>query len=106
MAQTNPVKVQESLLPPIPGSTIECDCNPAEIVHLTVHVRSRSPRQQLVKTLRDQASKLPAHRRHLTREEHAALHGADRADLDKIKKFASRMAWRSRIRTWPARQCT
>jgi len=90
MAQANAVKVQESLLRPIAGSTIEGDSNPAEIVHLTVHVRPRTPRQELVRTVRDLASKLPAHRRHLTREEHAALHGSDRADLDKIKKFASR----------------
>jgi len=90
MAQANAVKVQESLLRPIAGSTIEGDSNPAEIVHLTVHVRPRTPRQELVGTVRDLASKLPAHRRHLTREEHAALHGSDRADLDKIKKFASR----------------
>jgi len=87
MAQANAVKVQESLLRPIAGSTIEGDSNPAEIVHLTVHVRPRTPRQELVGTVRDLASKLPAHRRHLTREEHAALHGSDRADLDKIKKF-------------------
>src|SRR5208282_1387729 len=90
MAQTNAVKVQQSLLQPIAGSTIEGDSNPAEIVNLTVRVRPKSPRQQLVNTVRDLASKLPAHRRHLTREEHAALHGSDRADLDKIKKFASR----------------
>jgi len=90
MAQTNAVKVQESLLRPIAGSTIEGDSNPAEVVNLTVRVRPKSPRQQLVNTVRDLASKLPAHRRHLTREEHAALHGSDRADLDKIKKFASR----------------
>lgn len=90
IAQANAVKVQESLLRPSAGSTIEGDSNPAEIVHLTVHVRPRTPRQELVRTVRDLASKLPAHRRHLTREEHAALHGSDRADLDKIKKFASR----------------
>ena len=89
MAQANAVKVQESLLRPIAGSTIEGDSNPAEIVHLTVRVRPRTPRQELVRTVRDLASKLPAHRRHLTREEHAALHGADRADLDKVKTFAS-----------------
>src|SRR5271165_886527 len=90
MAQTDPVKIQDSLLRPIAGSTIEGDSDPAEIVHLTVRVRPRSPRQELVKTVRDLASKLPVHRRHLTREEHAALHGSDRVDLDKVKKFASR----------------
>ncbi len=90
MAQANLVKVQESLLRPISGSTIEGDSDPAEIVHLTVRVRPRTPRQQLANSVHDLASKLPAHRRHLTREEHAALHGADRVDLDRIKKFASR----------------
>src|SRR5208282_3781416 len=90
MAQTNAVKVQDSLLQPIAGSTIEGDSDPAEIVHLTVHVRPKNPRQQLVKTVSDLASKLPAHRRHLTRGEHAALHGADPADLEKVKKYASR----------------
>jgi kumamolisin len=90
MAQVNAVKVQQSLLQPIPGSTIEGDSNPADIVHLTVRVRPRTPHQHLAKTVRDLAAKPPADRRHLTREEYARLHGADPADLDKVKKFASR----------------
>ena len=45
MAQANAVKVQESLLRPIAGSTVEGNSNPAEIVHLTVRVRPRTPRQ-------------------------------------------------------------
>ena len=49
-AQANAVKVQESLLRPIAGSTLKGDSNPAEIVHLTVRVRPKSPRQQLVET--------------------------------------------------------
>ena len=55
-----------------------------------MRVRPRSPRSELEKTVHELAAKLPAHRRHLTREEHARLHGADPADLDKVKAFASR----------------
>ncbi len=90
MVDANAVKVQESLLRPIAGSTIEGDSDPAEVVRLTVRVRPRTPRQELVETVRELASKPPAHRRHLTREEHAALHGSNRADLNKITRFASR----------------
>ncbi len=90
MAQANAVKVQQSLLPPIPGSTIEGDSDPVETVRLTIRVRPRNPHQHLAKTVHDLAATPPAHRRHLTREECARLHGADPADLDKVKKFASR----------------
>ena len=90
MAQSNAVKVQESLLRPIPGSSIEGDSDPAEIVRLTVRVRPRSPHHHLTKTVQDLAAKPPAHRRHLTREEYARLHGAEPVDLDKVKRFASR----------------
>ena len=59
MAQANAVKVQESVLQPIAGSTLEGDSNPAEIVHLTVRVRPWSPRQQLVNTVRTSPRSCP-----------------------------------------------
>jgi kumamolisin len=90
VAQANAVQVQGSLLRPIAGSTVEGDSNPDELVHLTVRVRPRTARDQLARTVSELAAKLPAQRRHLSREEHARLYGADPADLDKVKAFASR----------------
>ena len=87
---TSVVTVQDSLLPPIPGSTVVGNSDPAECVQLTVWVRPRTSRHHLARTVHDLSSKLPAHRRHLTRDEYANLHGADPADLDKVKAFASR----------------
>jgi kumamolisin len=89
MAQAKAVRIQSSLLQPMAGSTVEADSDPAELVHLTVRVRPRSPRAQLEKTVNELAAQLPADRRHMTRDEHAKLHGADPADLEKVKAFAS-----------------
>jgi kumamolisin len=89
MAQTKAVRVQASLLRPIAGSTVEADSDPNEIVTLTVRVRPRSPRSELEKTVAALTAQPPAQRRHLTREEHARLHGGDPDDLDKVKTYAS-----------------
>ncbi len=90
MAHSSTAKVKDSLLLPIPGSTVVGDSDPAESVQLTVRVRPRTPHHHLTKTVKDLASKLPAHRRHLSRDEFSSRHGADPADLDKVKAFASR----------------
>ncbi len=90
MANAGVLKIQDSLLPPIPGSTVVGSSDPAESVQLTVRVRPRTPHHHLATTVKELASKPPAHRRHLTRDEFANVHGADPADLDKVKTFASR----------------
>ncbi len=90
MAHASVVKVRDSLLPPIPGSTVVGNSDPAESVQITLRVRSRTPHHHLVRKVKDLASQPPAHRRHLTREEYSSQHGADPADLDKVKEFASR----------------
>ena len=90
MTDSSTVKVKDSLLAPIAGSTVVGDSDPTESVQLTVRVRPRTPHHNLTKTVKDLASKLPAHRRHLGRDEFASLHGADPADLDRVKAFASR----------------
>ncbi|MGC8641096.1 MAG: S53 family peptidase [Isosphaeraceae bacterium] len=64
--------------------------NPGSVVTLTVRVRPRNPQSQLQKTVHELAAKLPTHRQYLTRAEYANLHGADPADLEKVKAFASK----------------
>jgi kumamolisin len=90
MPQSSTVKVEESVLQPIAGSTVEGDCSSEEVVHLTVRVRPRFARDHLVSAVREMAAQLPSRRRHFSRAEYATLHGAVPADLDKIKTFASR----------------
>jgi kumamolisin len=90
MALQGPVKVRASFRPPISGSTEMADSDRNELVTLTVRVRPRGPREDLMRTVKTLASQSPRHRQYLSREEHAALHGADPADLDAVKKFASK----------------
>jgi kumamolisin len=64
--------------------------DPNELVSLTVRVRPRGPREDLMRTVKTLASQSPRQRQYLSREKHAALHGADPADLGEVKKFASK----------------
>lgn len=90
MAQAKAVKVQASLVPPLRGSTVQGRTNPREVVTLTVRVRPRNPQSHLQKTVHELAARLPAHRQYLSRAEYANLHGAEPADLEKVKAFASK----------------
>ena len=89
-SRASAVKVKASLLRPIAGSTVEGDCSADEVVNLTVRLRPRASRDHLVAAVNQMAAQPPAHRRHLSRAEHATLHGADQADIEKVKTFASR----------------
>ncbi len=90
MAQAAAVKVQQSLLSLIPGSVDEGPADPNAQVRLTIRVRPRTPHAQLAGTVHSLAGQPPAHRRHLTRDQYASLHGATPSDLEKVKLFASR----------------
>lgn len=90
MPQNQPrVAVHASLLPPIAGSREIGPRDPNEIVNLTVIVRPRTPRHELTKHVEQQAGLSPRDRKHLTRSEFAQAHGANPADLDKVKAFAT-----------------
>ena len=85
MSQEKTVKVVSSWLPPLEGSTVVGDSDPAETVTLTVRVRPRSPRGELEKRVHEIAAQPLAQRRHLTRDEFARQHGADPADLATVE---------------------
>jgi kumamolisin len=58
---------------------------PAGEFNVTVMVR----RKEELPSLREQAQLKPRERNHLSREEHAARHGADPADIRKVESFAA-----------------
>ena len=90
MAIPGSVKVQASVRPPISDSKELGDSDRNELVMLTVRVRPRGPRDDLIRTVKTLASQSPRQRQYLSREQHAALHGANPADLDAVKTFASK----------------
>ena len=71
------------------GSRLIGPSNPAEMVEVTVRVRSRSNKLPSAAKI---GSTPPLRRVYLTREEFAAAHGASPADLAKVKLFAARHA--------------
>jgi kumamolisin len=90
MPQNQPrVKIHASLLPPLAGSREIGLRDPNEIVYLTVLVRPRIPRSEVTKHVEHQAGLSPGDRQHMTRSQFAQAHGADPADLDKVKAFAT-----------------
>jgi kumamolisin len=62
--------------------------DPNESVLVTVRVRPRTATAGLAATLKAAAGARTADRRYLSREEFAAAHGADPADLSKVEDFA------------------
>jgi kumamolisin len=65
------------------------DVDPGEVIDVTVRLRSRSPMPEPPHDVEVLAARSPHKRRHLSREEFAAAHGADAGDLETIKAFAS-----------------
>ena len=62
--------------------------DPEERLLVTVMVRRRSTPRGLTAVVEELGTRAPQERRHLTREEFAAAHGADPADLEKVEQFA------------------
>ncbi len=72
-----------------PGRGKSAPRDPNEIVHLTVIVKPRTPRSEVTKWVEQQAGLHPRDRQHLTRSQFVQAHGANPADLDKVKAFAT-----------------
>jgi kumamolisin len=71
----------------MPGATATGGVHPDERIEVTVRLRSKAPAQALRSpNLFDDTH--PGQRKYLSREEHAATHGADPQDLGKIAEFA------------------
>jgi kumamolisin len=73
---------------PLPGFHILRRTNPSKIINVTLILRPRADRQGL-EPLEAMAARLPQERHYLTREEFAALGGADSADVRKVLQFAA-----------------
>jgi kumamolisin len=83
----NRATVQGSERAPVPGSHAVGPVPKDERFEVTVRVRRKTPLQNLAAD-GFRADQLPSTRRYLTREEYAAGHGADPADLAKVEAFA------------------
>jgi|SRR5579863_208058 len=70
----------------LPGATISGNIDPTEQIEVTVRLRANQPIDK--QKLFDIGRRKPAERRHMTREEYEADHGANPDDLAKIQAFA------------------
>ncbi len=71
------------------GARVVAETDPNEIIDVTVRVRHGTGTKSLAGAVAALAN-TPVHaRRHLSREEYAAAHGADLADLQKVMTYAS-----------------
>lgn len=84
----NRVPIPGSERAALPGARVVGPADPNERVLVTVLVRSRPSGKGLAPMLEEMGSRKPSERRHLSREEFAALHGADPDDLKKVEAFA------------------
>ncbi len=66
------------------GHTRVSDIDPDEVIEVTVYVRRRATADWVD----EEAAKPPAARKRISREEWAAAHGADPADIDAVRSFA------------------
>ena len=71
----------------MPGAKAVGAVTPDERFEVTVRLRSKAPTRSLVDDSA-QADKLPAQRQYLSREDYAAVHGADARDIAKLVAFA------------------
>jgi kumamolisin len=90
MAESKWVVLPASKRAVLRGARVVGPADPGEIIDVTVRVRHASGSKPLAETVKALAA-TPVHaRRHLSREEYAAAHGADQADLEKVMAYASR----------------
>jgi kumamolisin len=86
VASEKRIAIRGSERSPLPGARRVGPADPGELVQVTVVVRrrpsSRGP------ALEEMGRLLPQERRHPSREEFAAVHGADPEDLARIEEFA------------------
>ncbi len=88
MMSNNRVSVSGSERAPLPGSTMVGAADPKERISVTVLVRRRTSHEILRSKIEEMATRRPAERKDLSREEFAAAYGATPEDLEKVKHFA------------------
>ncbi len=72
----------------VPGSQVIGPVNPAEVVEVTIRLKSRASAGDLDAALNALGSTPPADRTYLTPEQFAQQYGADSAAIDKVTQFA------------------
>ncbi len=73
---------------PFHGARIVGPVDPNERILVTILVRRRPTSAGITTMVNEMGARPPLERRHLSREEFAAAHGADPADLEKVEEFA------------------
>jgi kumamolisin len=84
----NLVPVQGSEKTPLPGAHVVNKVDPNERIQVTVLVRRSHSAKRLTSIIEDLSAGKPQERKHLSRAEFAATHGADPEDLEKVEEFA------------------
>jgi len=87
-AQSNKVELRNSYRAPLPGARRIGPADPNEIMDVTVVVRRRSKASGSFPRIEDLGTTPLIQRRHLTRAEFAATHGAIADDLARLRAFA------------------
>lgn len=102
-AQSNKVELRNSSRAPLPGARRIGPADPNEIIDVTVVVRRRSKAAGTFPRIDELGRKPLRQRRHLTREEFAATHGALADDLARIRSFATANGLRVKEESIPRR---
>ncbi len=84
----NRIPIKGSERAPLPGAYISGAIDPNEHISVTVMVRRRLSSKGLASIAKEIGARKPRERKHLSRDELAAAHGADPADLEKVEDFA------------------
>ncbi len=84
----NKIPIPGSERTALPGARIVGPADPAERIRVTVVVRRRPSSKELSTVIEEMGTSRPHERKHLSREEFAASHGADPHDLKKVEAFA------------------
>ncbi len=102
-AQSNKVELRNSSRAPLPGARRIGPADPNEIIDVTVVVRRRSKVAGNFPRIEELGRTPLGQRRHLTREEFAATHGALADDLARIRAFATANGLRVKEESVPRR---
>ena len=89
MAGLKMIKLPNSKREPVKGARLVGDVDANEIIDVTVRVRRGKGKALLPETLAALGATPHAERKHMTREEFAAAHGADHSDIEKVVQYAS-----------------
>lgn len=73
---------------PLPGARLVGAADPHERLLVTVLLRRRATSTGLTALVEEMGARSPQTRRHPSREEFAAAHGAEPSDLEKVEEFA------------------